>query len=84
MPSFILLYMHFVAYEKMRLEKDSPDPTWVMLGESWSDRHNTRIKQEQFNMSILITIVMDKTNYRFVAQLSHIVAKLSLCWRVGP
>ena len=35
-------------------------------------------------MNILITIVMDKTNYRGMAQLSHIVAQLSLCGGVGP
>ena len=35
-------------------------------------------------MHILITILMDKTNYRGMAQLSHIVAQLSLCVRVGP
>ena len=29
-------------------------------------------------MNILITIVMDRTNYRGTAQLSHIVAQLSL------
>ena len=30
-------------------------------------------------MNTLITIVMDKTNYCGMAQLSHIVAQLSLC-----
>ena len=35
-------------------------------------------------MNILFTIVMDKTNYRGMAQLSHIVTKLCLCGRVGP
>ena len=35
-------------------------------------------------MNTLITIVMDKTNYRGMAQLSHIVAQLFLCGRVGP
>ena len=34
-------------------------------------------------MNILITTVMDKTNYRCMAQLSHIVAQLSPCGRVG-
>ena len=34
--------------------------------------------------NILITIVIDKTNYRRMAQLYHIVAQLSLCGRVGP
>ena len=32
----------------------------------------------------LITIVMDKKNYRCMAQLSHIEAQLYLCGRVGP
>ena len=35
-------------------------------------------------MNILITIVMAKTNHRCMAQLSHIVAQLSLCGRVEP
>ena len=35
-------------------------------------------------MNILITKVMDKTNCRYMAQLSHIEAQLSLCGRVGP
>ena len=34
-------------------------------------------------MNILIAIVMAKTNHRCMAQLSHIVAQLSLCGRVG-
>ena len=35
-------------------------------------------------MNILITMIMAKTNHRCMAQLSHIVAQLSLCGRVEP
>ena len=35
-------------------------------------------------MNIQITIATDATNYRCMAQLSHIMAQLSLCRRVGP
>ena len=68
--------------------------TWAMPGRVGSHRicryRHVKIdttEEENRNnliMIILITIVMDKTKYRCMAQLSHIVAQLSLCGRVGP
>ena len=68
--------------------------TWAMPGRVGSDRecrysyvkiYTTQEKnRNNLFMNTLITIVMDKTNYRGMAQLSHIVAQLSLCGRVGP
>ena len=68
--------------------------TWAMPGRVGSHREcryryvkiNTTQEKNRNNlfMNTLITMVMDKTNYRGMAQLSHIVAQLSLCGRVGP
>ena len=78
-----------------RSGRDLFGETWAMPGSVGSlnysmsvqilqNRHNTRIKRvPNFIMNMLIIIVMDETNYRRMAQFSHIVAKLFLCGRLG-
>ena len=63
--------------------------TWAMPGRVGSHRvcryrHVKIDTTQEKNRNNLITIIMDKANYRCMAQLSHIVAQLSLCGGVGP